>query len=206
LDAIKDAVLLSIVRFADKIISLIPARAADVELSKTRIFGYIDCIKASKIFIIPTGELEHFFQATPVDYLKISNKDKLFYAERNHLLGLSGSDIASQYVDVLNILKESIPFVTVDLLKHMRFTVIDFIQLVQKAVERGDVTSVESLRSNGNVDYKTYNQILECRDGDFALSDDRHFTCKVYLKSDLLGEEKQVLFTDKTTARDFQFE
>lgn len=206
LDAIKDAVLLSIVRFVDKIKSLIPARAADVELSKTRIFGYIDCIKASKIFIIPTGELEHFFQATPVDYLKISNKDKLFHAERNHLLGLSGSDIASQYVDVLNILKESIPFVNVDLLKHMRFTVIDFIQLVQKAVERGDVTSVESLRSNGNVDYKTYNQILECRDGDFAVSDDRHFTCKVYLKSDLLGEEKQVLFTDKTTARDFQFE
>lgn len=206
LDAIKDAVLLSIVRFADKIKNSILARAADVELSKTRIFGYIDCIKASKIFIIPTGELEHFFQATPVDYLKISNKDKLFHAERNYLLGLSGPDIASQYVDVLNILKESIPFVNVDLLKHMRFTVIDFIQLVQKAVERGDVASVESLRHSGNVDYKTYNQILECRDGDFAVSDERHFTCKVYLKSDLLGEEKQVVFTDKTTARDFQFE
>ena len=206
LDAIKDAVLLSVVRYADKIKSLIPAKAADVELSKTRIFGFIDCIKASKIYIIPTGELEHFFQATPVNYLNITNKDKLFHAERNRLLGLSGSDIAAQYVDVLNILKESIPFVDVDLLKYMRFTVIDFIQLVQKAVERGDVKNIETLRSNGNVDYKTYNQILECRDGDFTVTGDRHFSCKVYLKSALLGEEKQVEFTDKTTARDFQFE
>ena len=150
--------------------------------------------------------MEHFFQATPVNYLNITNKDKLFHAERNRLLGLSGSDIAAQYVDVLNILKESIPFVDVDLLKYMRFTVIDFIQLVQKAVERGDVKNIETLRSNGNVDYKTYNQILECRDGDFTVTGDRHFSCKVYLKSALFGEEKQVEFTDRTTARDFQFE
>ena len=207
LDAIRDIVLLSVVRFSDKMKILIPIKAADIDLALTRIFSYIDSIKASNIYIIPTGELEHFFKASPVDYLNIPHniKDKLFHTERDYLLGLSGSDIAAQYDEILEILKESIPFVNVDLLKHMRFTIIDFIQKVQTAVERGDVTSLETLKSNGNVDYSTYSQILECHEGDFDVTTDKQFNCKVYLRAGMLGEEKMIEFTDKTTAREFQF-
>lgn len=205
LDSIKDAVLLSIVRFPEKIKNLIPAKAADVNLARTRIYGYIACIKAANIFIIPTGELEHFFIASSVDYLKIQNKDKLFHTERDHILNLSGKDISTLYADILGFLKESIPFVNVDLLKHMRFTVIDFIQKVQIAVEKGDVSNLETLKNNGNVDYATYSQILECRDADFKVSVDKKFICKVYLKAEILGEEKLIEFTDTTTAREFQF-
>lgn len=204
LDKIKDVVLLSILRHSAKIKSLIPPKASEVELVETKMFSYIDSIKASNIYIIPKGELEHFFEAMAVDYLNITNKDKLFHAERNHLLGLSGADVATRYAEILSILKEAIPFVNVDLLKHMRFTVIDFIQRVQTAVERGDVNNLGSLKTNGNVDYPTFSQILECRDGDFIVNADKKFGCKVYLKAGMLGAEKLVEFTDKTTARDFQ--
>jgi hypothetical protein len=207
LDTIRDIVFLSVLRFSDKMKSLIPAKSSDIDLAKTRIFSFIDSIKASRIFIIPMGELEHFFKASTVDYLNIPHniKDKLFHSERDYLLGLSGNEIAAQYGEILRILKESIPFVNIDLLKHMRFTIIDFIQKVQTAVERGDVTSLEALKNNGNVDYTTYSQILECRDGDFTVTTDKQFACKVYLKAEMLGQEKLVEFTDKTTAREFRF-
>lgn len=205
LDTITDIVYLSVLRFADKLTGLLPSRAAEIELIVKKIYSYNDSIKASKIFIIPTGELEHFFRATPVDYLDITNKDKLFHSERDYLLNLNGNEVASQYEAILSLLCESVPFVNVDLLKHMRFTIIDFIQKVQTAVERGDVTSLETLKSNGNIDYTTYGQILECRDGDFTVAEDKQFECKIYLKAGMVGNEKLVRFTDKTTAREFQF-
>lgn len=206
LDKIKDIVMMSVLRCSSKIKSLIPSKSAEIDLVETRIYGYIDSIKASKIFIIPKGELEHFFVATKVDYLNITNKDKLFHSERDHLLGLSTVDIVSSYAEILAILKESIPFVEVDILKHTRFTVIDFIQKVQTAVERDDVTDFDTLRTNGNVDFKTYNQILECADGDFIVAADKQFKCKVVLKESLLGHSLTVEFDNKTTAHDFQFQ
>ena len=206
LDKIKDSVFLSILRYSSKIKNLIPGRSADVDLVKSRIYGYIDSVKASKIFIIPKGELEHFFVATTIDYLNIPNKDKLFHAERDHLLNLSGVDVSSQYASILSMLKESIPFVEIDMLKHTRFTVIDFIQKVQTAVERGDVTDYATLRTNGNVDYSTYSQILDCVEGDFTVAADKQFKCKVVLKESLVGQSLTVEFDNKTTAHDFQFQ
>ena len=204
LDAIKDAVFLSVIRFSNEIKTIIPARTAEIELIENRIYSFIDSIKSSNIYIIAKGELEHFFTASPIDYLKITNKDKLFQSERDHILGLFGADIKVQYKELLSILKDSVPFVSVDLLKHLRFTLIDFIHKVQTAVERGDVNSIETLRTNGNIDYATYSQILECRDGGFSVDSDRHFSCRVSLKQALLGEERVFEFTDNTTARDFQ--
>lgn len=205
LDKIRDIVMLSVLRYSSKIKNLIPGKSADIDLVETRIYNYVDFIKASKIFIILKGELEHFFVATTVDYLNITNKDKLFHAEREHLLNLSGVDVASQYTDILSILKESIPFVKVDMLKHTRFTVIDFIQKVQTAVERGEVTDLGTLRTNDKVDLKTYSQILDCADGDFTVTADKQFRCKIVLKESLVGQSLTVEFDNKTTAHDFQF-
>lgn len=73
-----------------------------------------------------------------------------------------------------------------NMLKHTRFTVIDFIQKVQTAVERGDVTNIATLRINGNIDYVSYSQILECADGDFTVNADKQFHCKVTLKESIV--------------------
>lgn len=202
IDDIRDAVFLSALRFSNKMKNVIPARSADIELIESRINSYIDSIKSSNIYIIAKGELEHFFTASPFDYLKLTNKDKLFQSERDHILGLSRADIRVQYKELLSVLKESVPFVNVDLLKHLRFTVIDFIHKVQMAVERGDVNSIETFRTNGSIEYATFSQILDCND--FTVDDDRHFCCKVSLKQTLLGEGKTFEFSDKTTARDFE--
>ena len=205
LPSIKDAVLLSLHRFSDAINEAHPDIQHDVEgvLSKHRL--YLQCLKSANIFVIPNGELEHFFKETEVDYLNINKKDKLFAAEYDAILECqSKEDIEKRYEDILPLLKESIPIVKVDMIKHARYAVIEWIQKVQNAVERGEVIDLESLKRSSRVDYSTYKQILECRDGDFQVENDRSFKCTIYLKTSIIETEKCIEFSDKTTPKDFK--
>lgn len=204
INTIKDVILLALYRFADKVKSLLPAEYETINSVLSKHMHYIEGINSSKIFIIPNGELEHFFKANTIDYLKINNKDKLFADERDSLLGIDQIDvIKNRYSDLLPFLAAAIPHVEVDMIKHTRFTIIDFIQKVQTAVERGEVTNIETLKRNGKIEYPMYNQILECRDDGFVLHQNREFTCTVYLKVSVIGSEKKIEFNDRTTARDF---
>ena len=207
INMIKDVALLSLYRFSEKIGDLVPDKNESISsvLSKHR--HYIEGLKTSKIYIIPDGELEHFFKANNVDYLNINNKDKLFADERDFILGIdSKEEIERRYSNILPLLSEAIPYVKVDMIKHTRFTIIDFIHKVQTAVERKEVTNIDSLRSNGKVEYQMYNQILECRDDGFVLNQNGEFTCTIYLKASVVGVEKRVVFSDRTTARDFSID
>ena len=207
INKIKDVALLSLYRFSEKIGDLVPDKNESISsvLSKHR--HYIEGLKTSKIYIIPDGELEHFFKANNVDYLNINNKDKLFADERDFILGIdSKEEIERRYSNILPLLSEAIPYVKVDMIKHTRFTIIEFIHKVQTAVERKEVTNIDSLRSNGKVEYQMYNQILECRDDGFVLNQNGEFTCTIYLKASVVGLEKRVVFSDRTTARDFSID
>lgn len=207
INMIKDVALLSLYRFSEKIGDLVPDKNESISsvLSKHR--HYIEGLKTSKIYIIPDGELEHLFKANNVDYLNINNKDKLFADERDFILGIdSKEEIERRYSNILPLLSEAIPYVKVDMIKHTRFTIIDFIHKVQTAVERKEVTNIDSLRSNGKVKYQMYNQILECRDDGFVLNQNGEFTCTIYLKASVVGLEKRVVFSDRTTARDFSID
>ena len=207
INMIKDVALLSLYRFSEKIGDLVPDKNESISsvLSKHR--HYIEGLKTSKIYIIPDGELEHFFKANNVDYLNINNKDKLFADERDFILGIdSKEEIERRYSNILPLLSEAIPYVKVDMIKHTRFTIIEFIHKVQTAVERKEVTNIDSLRSNGKVEYQMYNQILECRDDGFVLNQNGEFTCTIYLKASVVGLEKRVVFSDRTTARDFSID
>jgi len=207
INMIKDVALLSLYRFSEKIGDLVPDKNESISsvLSKHR--HYIEGLKTSKIYIIPDGELEHFFKANNVDYLNINNKDKLFADERDFILGIdSKEEIERRYSNILPLLSEAIPYVKVDMIKHTRFTIIDFIHKVQTAVERKEVTNIDSLRSNGKVEYQMYNQILECRDDGFVLNQNGEFTCTIYLKASVVGLEKRVVFSDRTTARNFSID
>ncbi len=207
INMIKDVALLSLYRFSEKIGDLVPDKNESISsvLSKHR--HYIEGLKTSKIYIIPDGELEHFFKVNNVDYLNINNKDKLFADERDFILGIdSKEEIERRYSNILPLLSEAIPYVKVDMIKHTRFTIIEFIHKVQTAVERKEVTNIDSLRSNGKVEYQMYNQILECRDDGFVLNQNGEFTCTIYLKASVVGLEKMVVFSDRTTARDFSID
>ena len=153
IDSIKDIVLLSIYRFKELIKEACPDIKDDVEtfLSKHRL--YLDCIKNANIFIIPNGELEHFFKASSVDYMNITQKDKLFNAERDFILNIdSKEELDEKYSNILPLLKESVPHVRVDILKHIKYTIIDWMQKVQNAIARDEVKDLQTLKTNARIE------------------------------------------------------
>lgn len=204
INTIKDVVLLSLYRFKNEIEEAQPDIKCDIETILAKHKQYLDCIKYANIFIIPDGELEHFFKVSTIDYLNIEQKDKLFNAEREAILRIeSKEEIEEKYQEILPLLKMSVPHVQVDMLKHVKYTIVDWIQKVQNAVVRNEIKDIATLKTNARVEYSTYNQILECKDGDFTLQPDGSFNCTISLKISVIGAEKQISFSDKTTPRDF---
>ncbi|MBR5825433.1 MAG: AAA family ATPase [Paludibacteraceae bacterium] len=205
--SINDVILLSIYRFEEQICEVEPNLKTDIKSLLTKHKLYLECLKSSNVFIIPNGELEHFFKATSIDYLNITKKDVLFTAERDEILAIDEKEVLEErYKDILPLLIESVPYIKVDTLKHAKFTIIDWIQNVQNAINRGEIRDIQSLRTNVRVNYSTYSQILECKDDGFILNPDNTFSCTIYLKSSVVGEEKQIIFSDKTTPRNFKIE
>lgn len=205
INKIKDAVLLSIFRYGDNIKPLL-INPLDVEAVKAKYLKCLKCIETANIYIIPDGELEHYFKATSIDYLNITNKDKLFHTEREYILGLDKDAINREYDDILSLLRKSIPYLAVDIIKHLRYVIVEWIQNVQNAISRKEVKDIATLRTNARVNYSLYSQLFECPDDGLRIENNNKFSCKVLLKASLVGVEKEVLFDHTTTAHNFTLE
>jgi hypothetical protein len=201
------SVYLALIRYKDEIKSL-------VDVDKKNIIDYIEprfekiceSFEKSNCFILKQGELEHYFRNTTVNYLNIINKDTLFHNEREYILGLDKNQIEIDYANLLSILKKSIPYVNVDMRKHLRFIIVEWIQNVQNAIVRGEVKDISTLKNNARVNYKLYSQIFDCVENNFSLKADGTFSCMIKIKSSVIGKEKEVLFDHTTTPQNFEFE
>jgi hypothetical protein len=208
LDKIRDAVYLAVHRFkvlikgtVDRVLN------TDVEFIVGRSLALTEAIKSVKIFIISQGELEHFFVNSSVNYLNITNKDKLFHDEKDFILSLDNKkDVESNYSDLIGLLEESVPHIVVDTKKHLKFTLIEWIQKVQNAILRNEVSTLDQLKTNARIQYSIFSQILECADDGLVVNENGTFNCTVKIKSALIGEEKVVSFDHTTTPQNFIFE
>lgn len=208
LDKIRDAVYLATYRFkvllketVDRVLQ------ADIEFIVGRSLALVEAIKMANIFIIPQGELEHFFVNCSVDYLNITNKDKLFHDEKDFILSLGNKeDVGSNYSELVGLLEDSVPYIVVDTKKHLKFTLIEWIQKVQNAILRKEVGTLDQLKTNARIQYSIFSQILECAVDGLVVNENGTFNCTVKIKSALIGEEKVVSFDHTTTPQNFIFE
>jgi len=208
LENIRDCLLLAIygIKDKDKMKSLLSNRN-EIDSIQAQHKKCLQCIESSNIFIIPDGELEHYFKSSTVDYLNITDKDKLFHAERDHILRLDKNDIESKYGNLLTLLKKSIPHINVDMITHIRHTLVEWIQSVQSAISRKEVKDVETLKTNARVNYNLYSQLFECADKGLQVNvNDNTFICTINLKPSLIGRELNVSFDHSTTAHNFKLE
>ena len=146
----RDIVLLTLHRFGSQLKDVLSKEIQqEVDSTIAQQKKYLECIKAANIYIIPDGELEHYFVASSIDFLDISNKDKLFHAERDHILNIDSQEkLCSEYAKLIPLLQEAIPHVNVDILAHLKYNLIEWIQAVQTAIVRGEVKNLETLKSN----------------------------------------------------------
>jgi len=200
------SMLIALKKFKDKIYNVVDiSHQGNINYIIPRFYSLLEAFKAANIFIIPDGEIEHYYTQTKIDYLNFTDTDKniSFHAERDYILSASSADLESNYADLLTLLKSSVPQIKVDLSKHLKYQIVEWIQTVQRAISKGDVTEIEALKANAKIDYKLFNQIIEILD--LQVQDDRKFTCKIRINKSLSTINKEVDFNEKTIPHDFEF-
>jgi len=199
------AVALTIQKFKEKIIATSsPSNHTTINFVIPRLEILIEAFEAANIFILPKGELENYYTQTPIDYLNISNKDVSFHVERDFILSCTDKAILeSSYSDLLPVLKKSVPLIKVDLSKHLKYKIVEWIQSVQIAVSKGEVTDTDSLKSNAKVDYKLFSQIFLISE-EIQVQQDKRFKCKIKISPSLTNDDIQIEFDEKTIPHNFE--
>lgn len=204
LERFRLSMLLGLIRFKEKIEEVISAsKKPFINFVIGRTKHILEAAKQCNIYFIDIGELEHHYTQTEVDYLNITNKDILFHAERDFILESDAETIRVQYSKIISTLENVIPTVDVDLIKHLRYEIIEWTQRVQTAIVRGEVNNIEQLKQNTSINYNLYNQIVEILE--FTIDEsDNSFTCKLKLSSKLFDTGIEFEINEKTTAHNFR--
>jgi len=166
----------------------------------------LEAFKAANIFIFPKGEIEQYYSQTSINYLNITDKEKntSFHKEREYLLSCEDiSEIETNYKELITILKTSVPKVEINLNKHLKFQIIEWIQTVQRAVSKGDIKDLDGLKINAKINYKLFSQLFEAKE--LNINNDKKFTCKIEVNSSLIASSPVVLFDEKTIPHTFEF-
>jgi len=198
------SVALTIQKFKDKVIATSSSsQHTTINFVIPRLEILIEAFEAANIFILPKGELEHYYTQTPIDYLNVSNKDVAFHCERDFILSCTDKAILeTSYSELLPVLKKSVPLIKVDLSKHLKYKIVEWIQSVQVAVSKGEVTDTTSLKSNARVDYNLFSQIIMVSE-DIEVQEDKRFKCKIQIRPSLTDGDIKIEFDEKTIPHDF---
>ena len=206
--AVVTSMLIALTRFKEKIIGIVSdEQKSKINFIIPRFNQLLEALKTANIFIFPKGEIEHYYTQTALDYLNFSDKQKntSFHSERDFLLTCnSNSELEQNYSELISILKNSVPQVKVNLSKHLKYQIVEWIQTVQIAISKGDVVAVDGLKTNAKINYTLLKQILEIED--LQVNDDRKFKCKIKILKSLTGTEKQIEFDETTIPHSFEFE
>jgi hypothetical protein len=197
------ATLLAINRYETDIRTLLDAgNILNLNLILGRLNQLLNGFKACNTFIFPKGEIEHYYTQSAVDYLNITNKDTWFHTERDYLLQAPVADIEANYSELIAILKEAVPVIQIEMRKHLKFEIFEWIHRVQAGIARGEINSLDDLIRNAKINYSLYNQILDLQH--LTINADKTFDCQITIKETLTGAPPvTVNFNQTTNAHSF---
>jgi len=197
-------VLLAISKYEIDIRALLNAEnIANLNLIIGRLTQLFNAFKACNTFIFPKGEIEHYYTQSAVNYLSITNKDTYFHTERDFLLLLeTKEEILNNYPELTEILKEAVPTVEIEIMKHVKYEVFEWIHKVQTGIAKGEINNANDLKRNAKINYTLYKQILELQDLDIKA--DRTFDCRIIISEAIAVERPIVNFNQLTIAHNFQ--
>lgn len=196
------SMLLAILKYEADIRTLLDApNIAVLNLIIGRNNQLFNAFKACNTFIFPKGEIEHYYTQSTIDYLNITNKDTWFHTERDYLLQASSTDIEANYQNLVAILKEAVPIIEIEIKKHIKFEIFEWIHKVQTSVAKKEVNNSDDLTRNAKVNYTLYNQILDLQS--LTINEDRTFSCHITVKATFKGNHIEVIFDHMTNAHNF---
>ena len=200
--SIRVSTLLAINKHEADIRTLLDApNSANLNLILGRINQLHNGFKSCNTFIFPKGEIEHYYTQSAVGYLNISNKDTWFHTERDFLLQASSSDILTNYAELVTILEEAVPVIEIEIKKHLKFEIFEWIHRVQTGIAKGEINNTDDLTRNAKINYALYNQILELET--LNINKNKTFDCQIRVKEILTGVSIEVNFNQTTNAHNF---
>ncbi|WP_418263160.1 ATP-dependent nuclease [Flavobacterium faecale] len=201
------SMLLGLLKFKEKIISYVSEQQkAKINFIIPRFYQLLEALKSANIYIFPKGEIENYYTQTSLDYLNFTDKDKnsSFHTEREYILTSDDNiKLEQNYHELIPILKASVPQIKVDLSKHLKYQVVEWIQTVQRAISKGDIIDFEGLKTNAKINYKLFSQIIQAES--LEVEDDKRFICKIKISKSLTINDKEIEFNEKTIPHDFEF-
>jgi len=198
----KVTTLLAILKYDVKIRTVLDAsNVANLNLIIGRIAQLHNAFKSCNTFIFPKGEIEHYYTQSNVDYLNITNKDTWFHTEKDYILQADPSHISQEYSDLITILKEAVPAIDIEIKKHLKFEIFEWIHQVQTGIAKGELNNTDDLTRNAKINYTLYNQILELQN--LIINEDKTFECRITIKETLTGIPIEVNFNQTTNAHNF---
>lgn len=204
LERFRLSMLLGLIRFREKLEKVVTdSQRPIINLILGRFNRIFEAAKECNIYFIGIGELEHHYTQTEIDYLNITNKDALFHAERDFILGSDAEIINDRYSELIETLEDVIPVVDVDLIEHLRYELIEWFQRIQLSIVRGEIENIDQFKQNARINYSLYNQIVDVIEFNINGSDSS-FKCKIKLSSKLSDHPVEVEFSEKTTAYNFE--
>lgn len=195
--------LLTILKYEEEIRTVLDApNLSNLNLIIGRMNQLHNAFKSCNTYIFPKGEIEHYYTQTAIDYLNITNKDTWFHTERDFLLQASKTDIENVYSDLITILKDAVPVVEIEIKKHLKYEIFEWIHRVQTGIAKGEVNNTDDLTRNAKINYVLYNQIIDLQN--ITIHEDKTFECRVTIKEFLTGTPLEVSFNQATNAHNFE--
>lgn len=166
----------------------------------------LEAFALARVHLLPGGELENYLPSYDKNPYSIpdTEKSRTLIDEREYLLaGVSATELKNRYGDLLPILDKACGILRIEILPYLRTPIGDWIHLVQKAYEAGELTDIISLQKHPMLEWAAYQRILTIES--FQPIDQVAFTCTIRLLPLFDPEQQAIQFSHETVAARINF-
>ena len=196
--------LLGLNKHKDKIKNSLPTKEMEIETVLGKFEKLISGFKETNISILRKGSIENYYVNNPKNYLKRNgNKDKYFEVEYEYLLNCyNKNELENKYKDLIDILKDTLPLIEINIKKHLRGTILEWFQKLQRLVNKGEIKTESELKIHSSLKYSAYNQLFDLIV--FNCHGDGKFDCKIKVKQKIISDDNdEPEFNDMTVPNTF---
>lgn len=196
-------VLIAVIHQRQSLIEELPDKLAEIDYIAAKTLRLAKAAREAGVFVLPKGTLENHLPGYEGSIFQVPDRAKAvtFEMERDFLLSSADQRaIEVRYESLIEILDQASGSCTVDLRKHLSYTIGDFIGNVQRGFERGEINSSDSLMQHAMVQWKIFDRILEIVS--FIPFNDG-FECRMKLRVLVEPNETEFMFSDTTVHAKF---
>ncbi len=196
-------VLIAVVHDRQLLVESLPDKVGEVDYIGAKTIRLAEAARQAGVFLLPKGALENHVPSYTESIFQVPDRAKTttFETERDFLLStVEQAAIEARYASLIPILDEASGSSTVNLRKHLSYTIGEFIGNVQRGYERGEISSSDSLKQHSSVDWKVFERILDVVS---FIPSTEGFECRMKLKLVVDRSETEFTFVDSTVHSKF---